>query len=463
MDISTAQSTGLSRIQPILEFLGSTSILVILMGLPATLHQYSTFNVPIALLSYRRVLEAGILPAILVVLFLIYLDLVERNLSELKKSVFVDIPYPLSPRKTKILDLSLPTIPFIYLSIIIFFTGYLAAITWGFWGVSWVTIKPIEWLFDEFILSNRWMIVLGFNICLLVFLIKYKISKKLYSSFGWSLLPSFFVFIIKFYEWVFWGVGWVIIKPIEWLFGKFILSDSWMIFLGFITVLVCFIFRKYIYKPAYNWVCVFFGVVTEIKSFTLKDALIRSLFYYLFFPVIIVFCAYLTKTGILLVGLPWHVSLTQNTLIKGGAFIGMAYAHSMSISMLSKFRVSLYKETREGAKIAIRMIYSVFVTVCIVLYSFFIYPHLPRNYGGGNPEILDVVTSGSVVPDHLRHLFTVNAFDNIYIEKIHLIDKTTDEMIFCKVQQTTHKCFALPNSSIVSMSWQYDGTYLERY
>ncbi|MCP4338822.1 MAG: hypothetical protein GY799_08015 [Desulfobulbaceae bacterium] len=91
MDSSTAYPTGFSWIKSALEFLGITTVLVVFMGLPSTIHHHFTFHIPIVLLSYRRVLEAGLFPAILVVLFLAYLFWVEKKTFGHKKLVYVDI------------------------------------------------------------------------------------------------------------------------------------------------------------------------------------------------------------------------------------------------------------------------------------------------------------------------------------------------------------------------------------
>jgi len=472
MDISTAQSTGLSRIKPTLEFLGSTTILVVLMGLPATLHQYSTLHVPIALLSYRRVFEAGLFPATLLVLFLIYLFWTERKLSGCEESVFAGIADSLSRRNTAKPNqdfTQLPFIPFIFLLILVCLTAYLAIYTWGLWGIGWVFIKPIEWVFDGFILSDRWMIVLGCSIIFLCFLIIKKFFDKLGSSVGIALfIPIVFVilfFVIEALTWGLWGIGWVFIKPIEWVFDGFILSDRWTIILGFSIILVVFLYLLYKMRKEKSSLDLPTNLIKRpagytnfiMNSKTLKGSIIRSLFAYILGPVLVILYVYLTKSGILLIGLPWPVSFTQEALLQGGIFIGIASAHFMSVVFLGKFTTSRNKRTSEIAKNAIRVTYSIFVIACITLYSFYIYPHLPRSYGGGHPETLDIVTSGSVMPDYLGSSFKINKAGNIYIENIQLIDKTINEVIFCKVQQTTHRCFALPNSSIVGMTWKNGG------
>jgi len=418
MDLSIAQSTGLSRIKPTLEFLGNTTILVVLMGLPATVYHYSIFHVPIALLSYRRVLEAGLFPATLVVLFLIYLFWVERKSSGPEKSVLAGVADTLPRRHIADFYLSLPAIPFMIPAVFVCLTGALAIFLWLFWGIGWVFVKSIAWGFDELTLSGRWITFIGFSIFVLLFIGFYhgmKIIHKREITTDLSKtredIPSLNQSTEDSYN--------TPTKPIN-------RSGMWP------------------FPPG-------------IPPKTLKDSLGRSLLLYLMLPPLFMLYAYLTKTAILLVDLPWRVTerITGEVLLMGGIFMGIAYAQFMSAQLLGTFVGSQDEKASEGAKIARRMTYGVFIVACIVLYSLYIYPHLPRVYGGGHPEILDIVTDGSAIPNHLRHLFADNTSKNLYIENIQLIDKTTDEVVFCKAQQTAHICLALPNSSIVSMSWKY--------
>ncbi len=384
MDLSP-QSTGLPRIQPILEFLGGTTILAVLMGLPATLHHYSTLSVPIALLSYRRVLEAGIFPATLLVIFLIYLFWVERKSSKDKPALF---------------DLSSPAIPFMVPAVLVLLTGLVAMYVWLSWAIGRGLVRPIEWVLDGFTLSDRWTTLIGLGFVIIVAALV--VARIRMHSQGTSLTT---------------------------------VEES----------------AKKIPEASTTRVDMIYGWLLKPK--TLKHSLFGSLAMYLLLPPATILFAYLTKTTILLVGLPWPGIFAQEVLLIGGIFTGIAYAHVFSADLFARFATSKNKETSEGARSARRVTYTVFVAACITLYSLYIYPHLPRSYGGGHPEMLNIVTNSSAIPEHLKPLFTADDGSNIYIEDIQLIDKTTEEVIFCKVQKGTPTCFAIPNSSIVSMSW----------
>jgi hypothetical protein len=128
MESIPPQGAGLTSLKPVLEFLANTTVLVVLMGVPATIHQYSMFHVPIVFLSYRRVLVAGIVPAILTALFVAYLLWVEKRLSPSGDSVIVDTSGEYVGRRTASTTsfLALPAMPFVFpgaLALILGFIG----------------------------------------------------------------------------------------------------------------------------------------------------------------------------------------------------------------------------------------------------------------------------------------------------------------------------------------------------
>jgi hypothetical protein len=415
MGESTSQTTGFSKFKPTVEFLGGISILVVAMGLPATVYHYSSLHVPMALLSYRRMLEAGLLPAALVVSFLMYLFWVEQKATKGPESMIVGIA-DRADRPRIDYSLSIVAFPVIIPAALVLLGGLVTLYLWMTWGIGWVLVSPLGWLFPELDLSDRWTAFIGFSgvaIALATSLLRPRRNRRRKQATATS------------------QDGESSSSAAE--------SRSHLVSANVHPT-------RGLYKDF---------MTRSILPEKLKDAILGSLFFYLFLPPMLIFCLYSIKSGFRLLDLSWPMVFTDEFLVVSGVFMGVAYAHFMSAAAFAVLLASGSQKTNEAAMIGRRITYVIFVAACIALYCIYIYPNLPRSYGGGRPEIVDIVAEAKVIPEPLKPLFTISPSSTVYLKDVQLIDKTASEVVVCKSRDSDPRCFSLPNSSVVSMSWTY--------
>ncbi|MFX0137502.1 MAG: hypothetical protein ACFFDN_27945 [Candidatus Hodarchaeota archaeon] len=157
-------SFGMGRLKSFFEIIAASTIFLIIMGVPATVFHYTTLSISISLLSYRRILEAGIIPAIIMLLFLSYFLYAERSINISNK---------------KISDLlTFPTIPFLLPAVSLLIISMFSFWSYVFWSFGWLLTKPLFWANIKWKPNNLNLLLLGLSSVLLVLLIVVLIKPK---------------------------------------------------------------------------------------------------------------------------------------------------------------------------------------------------------------------------------------------------------------------------------------------
>lgn len=416
---TTSKVTGLSKIKPAVEFIGGTSILVVIMGVPATVYHYSSLHIPIALLTYRRMLEAGILPAALLLSLLMYLFWVERKPTEGQTSVILGISDHVAQRSARYHYLELPALPFVAPAVFIIIGGFIAMYLWIFWGIGWIFERPIGWLFPDLDYSDRWTLLIGFGpaaILIIALILRRRLLDRRLAGKAITRQADD-------------------VSSLEMSRGHSVPGRARR--------------TKGRSPSSYDLMERF------MLPRTLKDSVLGSLAFYPLIPVMLIAVSYLIKSAFWLLDISWPAVFTNEVLLVSNIFMGVAYGHFMSEHSFSHLLDSPNQKTSQGARIGRRSTYAIFVSACIALYCLYIYPMLPRSFGGGRPEIVDIVIEAKVIPEPLKRLFPDSDSGNSYLKEVQLIDKTASEAIICKAHNSDSRCFSIPNQSVVSISWKF--------
>lgn len=407
-------SKGLS-FQSILEVSARATLLVVIMGLPAMISQYVTLNIPIALLGYRRVLEAGTIPAIMTGVLVVYFMWSTRKSRE--REWFHNIRgwlHGILRMQNKVnyggFAAAYPAIPLLIPAILVILAGFISIYVWFIWALGWLIVKPIELLFlgSEVVDWEKTLIGIV-TITVIIGLFWFRKRKLKHES----------------------------TKAENNLSDKNPRTTS----TGVLTPTPRIPRRTN--DPLKFWA----------DPATLPQAVFGSIFSYVIIPVSIIGMTHMIRITFPLVALNWPVGLTHKVVVLTGVFMGVAYAHFLSAFQFGKFTEDANENIRQGANIASGTSYGIFVSAIVVAYSIYIFPVLPRAFGGGLPHVVNITVRANEAPPSFSQLSKKAEANMVEIFEVDLIDKIGTDIIFCKKQNGSELCFVIPNNSITSLSW----------
>lgn len=341
-------------LQTLFEVVGSSVVFIVIMGLPATIASFASYEIPISLLSYRKIIEAGVLPG-LITISLLALYIKSKETSKIKEM------------------LSLPAIPLIFPGVILIILILIAVYSYVFWAVGFLVSRPFLLIIEKEFFSSINLFLIGFSIILLIFCavkIKNVVRKKRNKGnekkdiresranheYKRKLEYVLFPQTLK-----------------QWYLAEFVNMGGIPIlfFLGliFIKIAIRFYFNQ------------------SISFLNLKYSCMLSI----------------------LLGLPY----------------GLFMMNTISVPHLNVYITKKINFIR-------KFNYLLLVSTIVCFYSFIVYPHLPRSFGGGKLDKIDIILSSNILDEDINKSMNFVNYendDNIRINDLEIIDITSSYVI----------------------------------
>jgi hypothetical protein len=388
--ITTPATNGISRLKSWFDIVAASTILIAMMGIPATVNHYSSLNIPISLLSYRRILEAGFIPAIIMFFFLSFIIFNKPTLKETSE---------------KFSRLIIPAIPFLLpvlilcFAFIIFFWSYL------FWFIGWIITRPLIWFKLNWPLENYILFITGIIVVMSIIIPVLYHTRKKKKKEKQALSPA--------------NTNYSDNKSRE--KQKDIIED--------------------IFSPN-----------TLFKWFR------NALYSYLTIPLTIIGFVYFIRLSCTFYGITWPSFLTSKVIWIISILCGFAYAHYTVLIMELKQINYKYSEIKL-IKISRYISYTILFLSYISIYSLFIYPILPRSLGGGKPQKVNLLVTNHLEIENVSKL--VVSVDNsnrsadelIEYSNLLLVDVCASEVIICLDSEHPKEGIAISRDIVKAIKW----------